>query len=67
MLVVPFRYCKTVLHVRMACDPTEIGHAAKAILWMDIEDVFHSHRSTEEEAANSVHDTLGFTSGSGSL
>jgi hypothetical protein len=44
--------------VRVACDPAEIGHAAEAVLRVDIEYVFHSHSGTEEETADRVHDAL---------
>ena len=46
----------------MTGDPAKVGHAAKSILRMNIEAVLDRHRRAKEEATDSVHDALGFTS-----
>jgi hypothetical protein len=53
--------------LRVTSDPTDVGHAGKLVIRMDIKDVFNSKSSTEEITASRVHDTFRFASGTGSL
>ena len=51
----------------MTSDPTDIGHAGKLVIGVNIEHIFYRQCSAEKIAASCVHDTFGFSGGAGGL
>ena len=47
-------------NVRVPSNPTNIGHACKLVVWVDIEHVFDSQGSTEKVPARRMNDTVRF-------
>jgi hypothetical protein len=54
-------------NLRVTSDPTDVGHASKLVIGMDIEDVLDGKRSAKKITGSCVYDTLWFTGGTGSL
>jgi hypothetical protein len=53
--------------VSVAGNPTDVSHASKAIVIVDVEDVFDGKSSAEEVSTRGVNDALWFTRRTGSL
>jgi hypothetical protein len=49
--------------VGVACDPADVSHAGKAVVGVDIEDVFDGEGAAEEVPGCGVHDAFGFAGG----
>lgn len=47
--------------VGMACDPTNVGHAGKAVVGVNIKDVFKSDGSTKKVTRSRMNETLWFS------
>ena len=52
---------------RVASDPAKVGHAAEAVVGVNVKAVLHGHGRTKQEAGNGVQDTLGLSSRARSL
>ena len=53
---------KTQKYVRVSGDPTNIGHASKPVIRVEVEDVFYGQGCTEQVSTCRVHDALWFAS-----
>lgn len=47
--------------VGVACDPANVGHAGKAVVGVDIKDVFQGDGSAEKVACSRMNETLWFS------
>jgi hypothetical protein len=54
-------------NVRMAGNPTDVGHASKPILGMHIEDILDGQGSSKKVTGSGVNDAFRFAGGSGGL
>ena len=54
-------------YVRVSGDPTNIGHASKPVIRMEVEDVFHGQGCTKQISTCRVHHTLRLASRAGCL
>lgn len=58
---------RTVYDVGMSGDPSNVGHASEAVVWVHVKDVLDGQSRPEEVATGGVDDTLRFSSRAGSL
>src|ERR1700677_2078211 len=53
--------------IRVSGDPTDIGHASKPVIRVEVENVFHGQGCTKQVSTCRVHDTLWLASRAGRL